>query len=142
MSKTTGRARSGGIVQQAWKPSVVMVGDRITGTCVSVGGQYTGTVAEVFGPIRSPDCGGYRYKLTDTGQFYGDGNPVEPFVFASAWADDSADRGAPSATPTSHRMPVLRLQSSAYTQYSSLARRKRGSSHATEALGAQATLDR
>lgn len=86
MSKTTHPAGSG-IAQTAWQPSVVQVGDQITGRCVTMGTQYTGTVAEVFGPIKSPDCGGYRYKLVGTGQFYGGGNPIEPIIYAETWAN-------------------------------------------------------
>lgn len=73
------------IVQQLWESSMVTVGDRISGECVTSGRTYTGTVADVHGPIRSPDCGGYRYRLTDTGQTYANGSPIEPTVFALMW---------------------------------------------------------
>lgn len=74
------------IIQEAWKASVVEVGERIVGTCVTSGRSYTGLVAAVVGPIRTPDCGGYRYQLTDTGETYAGGNPAEPTVYAEAWA--------------------------------------------------------
>jgi hypothetical protein len=57
------------------------IGDLITGTCVTFGSIKTGRVTSVIGPIASPDCGGYRYRLTGTGQFYAGGGPVEPIVF-------------------------------------------------------------
>jgi hypothetical protein len=57
------------------------IGDVISGTCVTFGSQKTGIVAEVIGPIALPDCGGYRYQLTETGEFYASGKPVRPIVF-------------------------------------------------------------
>lgn len=57
------------------------IGDMITGTCVTFGSIKTGRVADVIGPIASPDCGGYRYRLTSTGEYYAGGAPVEPIVF-------------------------------------------------------------
>ena len=57
------------------------IGDTITGTCVTFGSIKTGRVADVIGPIATPDCGGYRYRLTGTGEFYSSGAPVEPIVF-------------------------------------------------------------
>lgn len=77
---------TGPIIQQPWQPSVVEVGHRITGTCVTSGRSYTGLVAKAVSPIRTPDCGGYRYQLTNTGIYYASGNPVEPTVYAESWA--------------------------------------------------------
>jgi hypothetical protein len=51
------------ISQQAWKPSVVEVGHRITGHDVTMYTLITGVVQAVVGPIASPDCGGYRYQV-------------------------------------------------------------------------------
>ena len=59
------------------------LGDRITGTCVTMCTPKTGRVTEVIGPITHPDCGGYRYRIVDTGEFYSNGRPVEPIVYYS-----------------------------------------------------------
>jgi hypothetical protein len=76
------------IFQTPWQPSVVSIGDWITGQDVTfTGAQRTGTVSRIIGPIASPDCGGFRYQLTDTGDYYANGNPVEPIVYAERWAD-------------------------------------------------------
>jgi hypothetical protein len=56
------------------------IGDKISGTCVTMGSQKTGRVTEVIGPVAFPDCGGYRYRLADTGEHYYGGAPVEPIV--------------------------------------------------------------
>lgn len=63
------------------------IGDRIVGQGVGVGERYTGVVTEVIGPIRFPDCMGYRYRLADTGEVYMGGAPVEPIVFFESKAD-------------------------------------------------------
>lgn len=86
MDTTTHPTPGTSIAQTGWAPSVVSVGARITGRCVTNGTSYTGTVAEVVGPIRTPDCGGYRYRLTDTGQHYALGGPIQPTVYAERWA--------------------------------------------------------
>jgi hypothetical protein len=58
-----------GIAQQTWQPSIVRIGDRISGTCVSIGSERVGHVTRISGPIRTPDCGGYRYEIiTDAGR--------------------------------------------------------------------------
>lgn len=57
------------------------IGDVIVGQCVTMGTAYRGIVTEVIGPIAIPDCGGYRYRLTETGRFYSNGHPVRPIVF-------------------------------------------------------------
>jgi len=57
-----------GITQTLWKPSVVRVGDRVQGTCVTYGTAQAGAVLTVVGPIPSPDCGGYRYRIRDDEQ--------------------------------------------------------------------------
>lgn len=57
------------------------IGEVISGECVTMRTQYTGIVDEVIGPIASPDCGGYRYRLTETGKFYSNGNPIRPIVY-------------------------------------------------------------
>ncbi len=54
-----------GIAQPPWKASVVRPGDRIKGTCVTYGTPEAGAVIQVIGPIRTPDCGGYRYLIRD-----------------------------------------------------------------------------
>lgn len=78
------------ITQKAWKPSVIDLDDWITGRCVTMNSTYTGRVVEIIGPIRTPDCGGYRYKLVDTGHFYATGGPIEPTVYAETWATAAA----------------------------------------------------
>lgn len=88
------RRPGSGIVQRAWAPSVVRVGDWITGRCVTYNSAVTGEVAEVYGPIAWPDCGGYRYKLVNTGRTYSNGRPVESTVHAHTWAEQPA--AAPS----------------------------------------------
>lgn len=75
MQTTTSRLTSGtetanrrGIAQAPWKPSVVQVGDRISGTCVTMGSKREGKVLTICGPLRE-DCGGYRYEIaTDDGR--------------------------------------------------------------------------
>ena len=57
------------------------VGDIITGTCVTMNTLKTGRVTEVIGPITHPDCGGYRYRIVDTGEFYSSGAPIEPIAY-------------------------------------------------------------
>ena len=58
-------------------------GDRIAGRCVTMNTLTTGTVTDVIGPITHPDCGGYRYRIVDTGEFYSNGRPVELIVYYS-----------------------------------------------------------
>ena len=53
-----------GVAQKGWDPSVVRVGDRIKGTCVTYGSAEEGAVVTVVGPNRE-DCGGYRYLIRD-----------------------------------------------------------------------------
>lgn len=53
------------IMQQAWKPSIVTTGERIQGRDVTSNTQREGIVTEIHGPIRTPDCGGYRYTIRD-----------------------------------------------------------------------------
>lgn len=53
-----------GVAQQGWETSVVRVGDRISGMCVTYGGTQQGAVVAVVGPNRE-DCGGYRYLIHD-----------------------------------------------------------------------------
>lgn len=65
----------------AWGEPDAKIGDTVTGRDVTGGGMYTGVVSEVIGPIRTPDCGGYRYKITNTGETYAGGKPFEPIVF-------------------------------------------------------------
>lgn len=66
------------LAQKPWDMSVVRPGDRIEGKDVSVGGRVQGTVVGVVGPVRSPDCGGYRYLVrTETGRRH--------IVFAERW---------------------------------------------------------
>lgn len=66
------------LAQRPWSVSVVRVGDRIEGRCVTNNTAVVGTVVGVHGPIRSPDCGGYRYLVrTDDGRRH--------TVFAQRW---------------------------------------------------------
>lgn len=55
-------------------------GDRVTGRCTTNGTCYTGTVSEVIHPAPLSGQYGPRYRLTNTGQHYHGGNPVEPIV--------------------------------------------------------------
>lgn len=56
------------------------VGDRITGRCVTMGIEYTGTVAAVIPPVKYSGQFGPRYRLVDTGAHYFGGRPIEPIV--------------------------------------------------------------
>ena len=58
----------------------IKVGDRHTGRCVTSGLTYTGTVAGVIQPIRYSGQCFPRWRLVDTGAFYGNGKPIEPIV--------------------------------------------------------------
>lgn len=70
------------LAQKPWDVSVVRVGDQIEGTCVTYGTTVRGTVVGVHGPVRSPDCGGYRYLVrTD---HYTD-HSRRHIVFAQRW---------------------------------------------------------
>jgi hypothetical protein len=66
------------LAQTSYAMSVVRPGDRIEGTCVTYGTTKRGVVVGVTGPVRSPDCGGYRYRIRDE-----DGR--RPIVFAQRW---------------------------------------------------------
>lgn len=52
-----------GVAQKPYAMSVVRPGDVISGRCVTMGSTEQGHVAHVIGPIKSPDCGGYRYRI-------------------------------------------------------------------------------
>ena len=65
-------------------PSPIVVGDRVSGRCVTLGLNYTGTVVEVI-PCRG---WGFRYRLTDTRAFYFGGTPIEPMVEAAVRVAD------------------------------------------------------
>lgn len=56
------------------------IGDRITGRCVTMGTEYSGTVVAVYEPQRYSGDSELRYRLTDTGQFYSCGSRIEPVV--------------------------------------------------------------
>jgi hypothetical protein len=76
------------IVQKSYAESVVKIGDRITGTDVTMGGSpKEGVVTDVIGPIRVPDCGGYRYKIS-TDETYSTGGPVTRIVYAERLVDE------------------------------------------------------
>lgn len=77
-----------------WQRPAANLGDWITGTCVTMNTQHTGRVSEVIGPIASPDCGGYRYRLTWTGDHYAGGAPIEPIVYYVSRADRAGSRTA------------------------------------------------
>lgn len=70
-----------GINQTPYAPSVIIVGDRIIGTDVTMGSQREGWVTTIVGPIRTPDCGGYRYHIL-TDQFYASGKQLTAVVYA------------------------------------------------------------
>lgn len=59
------------VVQTPYKGSEVHIGDVISGRCVTYNSERTGTVVCVIGPIKSPDCGGYRYRIrSEDGRTY------------------------------------------------------------------------
>ncbi len=64
------------------------VGERITGRCVTRGKTYTGTIVEILPePAWTGGHNGeYRYRITDTGEFYAGGTPIEPIVECPAHA--------------------------------------------------------
>lgn len=73
--------RASVIMQKSWTESVVNVGDRITGQDVTMGVQREGLVTSVVGPIRTPDCGGYRYHII-TNERYSNGSQLTAVVYA------------------------------------------------------------
>jgi len=66
------------LAQKAWGMSVVRPGDRIEGRCVTNNTAVQGAVVGVHGPVRSPDCGGYRYLVRTT-------EGRRHIVFAERW---------------------------------------------------------
>lgn len=52
-----------GVAQKPYAMSVVRPGDQIEGQDVTFGSRKRGHVVQVSGPIKSPDCGGYRYHI-------------------------------------------------------------------------------
>lgn len=67
--------------QKPWTPSVLNIGDRITGEDVTYGCKREGVIVRVVGPVRTPDCGGYRYWI-ETDERYATGGIVTAVVFA------------------------------------------------------------
>jgi hypothetical protein len=76
---------AGDIAQALWAPSVVAVGDRIVGQDVTSGLHVEGVVVEVVGPIRTPDCGGYRYRVDSGDVSPVTGEPMTRIVYAERW---------------------------------------------------------
>lgn len=59
----------------------IKIGDRVTGRCVTLGRQYTGTVAEIIQPAPyTGHSGMLLHRLINTGQHYHGGRPIEPIV--------------------------------------------------------------
>jgi hypothetical protein len=87
----TVRLPSGSTYESIQRAPQARVGDRVKGQCVTGGTDYVGTVAAIVGPISFPDCGGYRYRLTDTGRTYAGGKPVEPIVFYQGHVMDGGE---------------------------------------------------
>lgn len=61
-----------------------VVGDIITGRCVTMNTEHTGRVAAVIEPQRGSGDSEPRYRIVETGEHYSSGAPVEPIVWLTA----------------------------------------------------------